>query len=84
MPTRCHAARRTPGDDNITDYYDADAMPTRFHAARCTLGDDDTTDYYDADAMPTLADYYDATRNYVTRKDDATVGDDKMLVDYRI
>ena len=36
------------------------------------------------DAMTTLADYYDATRNYVTRKDDATVGDDAMLVDYRI
>ena len=40
--------------------------------------------YYDADAMPTLADYYDATLNYVTRKDDATVGNDAMLVDYRI
>ena len=49
-----------------------------------TLADDDTTDYYDADAMPTLADYYDATLNYVTRKDDATVGDDAMLVNYRI
>jgi len=48
------------------------------------LADDDTTDYYDADTMPTLADYYDATLNYVTRKDDATVGDDAMLVDYRI
>ena len=34
--------------------------------------------------MPTLADYYDAMLNYVTRKDDATVGDDAMLVDYRI
>ena len=54
-----------------------DAMPT-------------LSDYYDADAMPTLADYYaladyyDATLNYVTRKDDATVGNDAMLVDYRI
>ena len=48
------------------------------------LADDDTTDYYDADTMPTLADYYDAMLNYVTRKDDATVGDDAMLVDYRI
>ena len=49
-----------------------DAMPT-------------LSDYYDADAMPTLgADYYDATLNYVTRKDDASVGDDAMLVDYRI
>ncbi len=59
-------------------------MPTLRHAAWRTLGDDDTTDYYDADAMPTLTDYYDATRNYVTRKDDATVGDDEMLVNYRI
>jgi hypothetical protein len=59
-------------------------MLTRCHAARRTLGDDDTTDYYDADAMPTLADYYDATLNHVTRKDDATVGDDEMLIDYRI
>jgi hypothetical protein len=32
------------------------------------------------DAMPTLADYYDATLDYVTREDDATVGDDAMLV----
>ena len=59
-------------------------MLTLRHAAWRTLGDDAPTDYYDADAMPTLADYYDATRNYVTRKDDATVGDDEMLVDYRI
>jgi hypothetical protein len=36
------------------------------------------------DAMPTLADYYDAMLDYVTRKDDATVGNDAMLVDYRI
>jgi hypothetical protein len=46
------------------------------------------SDYYDAycdaDAMPTLSDYCDATLNYVTRKDNATVGDDTMLVDYRI
>ena len=34
------------------------------------------------DAMPTLADY-DATLDYVTRKDDATVGDDAMLINYR-
>ena len=40
--------------------------------------------YYDADAMPTLADYCDATLNYVTHKDDATVDDDAMLIDYRI
>ncbi len=40
--------------------------------------------YYDADAMQTLADYYDATLNYVTRKDNATVSDDAMLIDYRI
>ncbi len=49
-----------------------------------TLADNHTTDYYDTDAMPTLADYYDATLNYVPHKDDATVGDDAMLVDYRI
>jgi hypothetical protein len=36
------------------------------------------------DAMPTLTDYYDATLDYVTREDDARVGDDAMLVDYRI
>ncbi len=72
------------GDDDTTDYYDADAMPTLCHAARRTLGDDNTTDYYDTDAMLTLADYYDATLNYVTRKDDAMVGNDEMLADYRI
>ena len=49
-----------------------DAMPT-------------LSDYYDAGAMPTLfADYYDATLNYVTRKDNATVVNDAMLVDYQI
>ena len=85
MPMRCHAAQRTLGDNNTTDYYDADAMPMPgCHAAWCTLGDDNTTDYYDADAMPTLANYYDTTLNYVRRKDDATVGDDEMLVNYRI
>ena len=36
------------------------------------------------DAMPMLADYYDAMLDYVMRKDDATVGDDAMLVNYRI
>jgi hypothetical protein len=36
------------------------------------------------DTMPTLADYYNAMLDYVTREDDATVGDDVMLVDYRI
>ena len=45
MPTRCHAARRTLGDDDSTDYYDADAMPMRCHAARRTRGDDDMLTY---------------------------------------
>ena len=36
------------------------------------------------DAMPMLTDYYYVPFNYVTRKDDATVGNDAMLVDYRI
>ena len=35
------------------------------------------------DAMPTLTDY-DAMLDYVTRKDNAMVDDDAILVDYRI
>ena len=36
------------------------------------------------DAMPTLADYYTTMLNYITREDNATVGDDAMLINYRI
>ena len=36
------------------------------------------------DAMLTLASYYDTMLDYITHDDNATVGNDAMLVDYRI